>query len=296
MEKNKRLLGIPYIVIVALSSLVLSLVIIIVLHQDVPEVAANIVKNQVIIPPKSIWFVIGEHIATALFILGIWHSIDQLVIRKEFNSEIIEQLNTVKEDLNRSVEQINLQITTAKHDELFGLIETHHDAYQYDLSESIRTSKRFIAIMADGQAWLNRHIDAFRARFLNADLQTTIILIHPDSDQTHVISRKSGMTPELYKQKIYLTIQQLQQAAAGKNQHLRMLGHSLISCHALYITDNLIAFTPYFMSTSRRNPPILLLKNSGENCFYQKLVSDVADLEKESLEILPEKVTPTTGR
>jgi hypothetical protein len=309
---TKKFLGVPFVVIVALGSLVLSLALIILLHGQESSHVSEIVDGKLTIPAKSIWVVIGEHIATALFILGIWHAIDYLFIRKEFNREVIENFQQSQQDLVRRIDDINSQavarfseartdlaknskdlkvhFSTAKHDALFGLVSTHHDANQYDLSLTVRSSENFVGVMADGYSWINRHIEAFRQRFRDPNCKTTIILVHPDSDQIQVISRKIGMSPEMYRQRINAAIHQLR-TVSGDHNNLRILGHSLISCHSLYVADREIILSPYFMSTQRRIPPVFVVKDAGEGSYFQKLSSDIEYLIKESLEItLPEGV------
>lgn len=312
----KKLMGVPFVVIVALAALVASLLLIIFLHSQEPSPVVSITNGQVVLPTKSIWLVIGEHIATALFILGVWHTIDYVMIRKEFNSEIIEhfeesktdlvrridEMNTnaverfgeARRDLSGSVEGLKRHFATAKHDELFGLVSTHHDTNQYDLSPILRRSKDFIAVMADGYSWTSRHVEAFRDRFKNPELRTTVILVHPDSDQIQVISRKIGMSPEMYRQRIHSTIRQLR-SLAGTHKHLRILGHSLISCHSLYIADQEAILSPYFLSTQRRIPPILVVRDAGEGSYYQKIVTDIDFLIKESLDIAQQEQAKLFG-
>lgn len=304
-EPAKRFLGIPYVLIVALGSLVLSLALMLLLFHYEPSATAKITDGEVLLPVKSIWIVIVEHIATALFILGIWHAIDHLLIRREFNSEIMEALGQVKKDLidtmlsfaetealkmealeqgvSNAVSKLEQSLSTARRDQLFGLVSTHHDASTYDLSEEIRSSENFTAVMADGYAWTNRHLDAFRQRFSNPSRTTTIITIHPDSDQLGVVSRKSGLSPEAYRQKILWTARQLREIA-GPGPHLRLRGHSLVSCHALFMTDSEIVLTPYFLSTQRRSSPVLVIKDAGENSFFRRVASDVVHLEQEAVE------------
>lgn len=294
-EKN----GVSLVIIVGLSCLVVSLVLILLLHNEQP--VAVLENNHLILPSKSIWSVIGEHIATALFILGVWHTMDYLLIRKAFNNEIIAHFNGTKEDLTKifhdassilsdGVTELKGHFATASHDALFGLVSTHHDANHYDLSQLIKTSKHFVAVMADGHTWTSRHIEAFRERFKDPNRQTTFILVHPESEQVRVIAHKINDSPDLYRQRIYSTISQLR-ALGGHNGNLRFFGHSLISCHSIYIADEEIVFSPYFLSTQKRSSPIFVIRNAGEGSYFQKLASDIAYLEEESVEIS----LPATG-
>jgi hypothetical protein len=306
-RNDKKILGVSLVLIVALASLVLSLLLILLLHNFDASIAGTLVEGKIKLPAKPISFIIGEHIATALFILGVWHSIEWLFLRREFNSEVISELVATKNSIiseieinnqrislllhdlqgtvDESLTELERQIATANHDQLFGLIGTDGNANTYEMADEIRSSQNLTAVMADGQAWVSRHMDAFRQRLQVPHMTTTVILVHPESDQLDVISRKNGMSRELYKQRILWTVGQLKNIAS-REHNLIVRGHSLVSCHAVFITDSKVIFTPYFLSTQRRASPVLIVQDSGEeDCFYRRMKDDVKFLEKESVAI-----------
>jgi uncharacterized membrane protein len=305
-SQEPRFLGIPFVVIVALGSLVLSLLLIIALHSQESTQAATITNGQVILPTKSIWIVIGEHIATALFILGIWHAIDYIFIRREFNKEIktyfnefkieltnlVSEMNTsiinictgIRADINKNTQEIKANLIIAKRDYAFGLVATYSDVNNFDISTLIKNSTSFTAVMSDGHSWTTRHAEALRQRFRNKKHNTTFIFAHPESDQIPIISRKIGINPESYPQRIYSTIKQLK-SLNHQNVELEILGHFLISPYSLFIADEVIVISPYYISSQRGTPPVIVIKNVGEESYFQKIVADIEFLKNESAKI-----------
>lgn len=305
-NEKRKFLGVPYVFIVAGFALAASLAIIVYLHSIDSTVVVNLKDGKIAFPQRSIWVVILEHVATATFILAVWQTLDYVLIRREFNVEIIEHFEALKTEvlsqtsefkatLTRDLDAAQSQWTsrleeakshfaTAKHDSTFGLVSTYHEASQFGFSSMIERSHRLTAVMADGYSWFSRHTEAFIERFGDPDKQTTFIFVHPNSDLIDVVSRKIGMSPILYRERIYSTIREIRKLA-GKNARVTILGHSLINCHAVYIADGEIVFSPYFLSSQRRIPPVMVLRDAGAGSFFQKLSSDISFLQKESIPI-----------
>lgn len=322
---QKKYFGVSYIVIVALGSIALSLGMIIFLYNFEPKHTIELVNGKALLPTKSIWLIIGEHIATALFILGIWHALDQLLIKREFNEEVINEFNDANELLKSQIvsiinelksqiindnqqiseklkmdfkelstyyrehlEHLGSLIVTAKHDAATGLVSVHHDSNSYNYSNMIETANSLTAVLADGFYWTAQHVDAFINRFQDQAKKTKFILAHPQAEIIEVIARKAGMKPDIYRERIYGTIRHISQLSAGKVD-VKFIGHTLITSHSLFIADREIIYSPYFMSTQRRTPPVFVFKDAGSGSFYQKLVHDINYLEKECAEIkIPE--------
>lgn len=309
-SNKKRFLGVPYIAIIALGSLTLSLAMILTLHYMEPSKTAEIVNGKIVFPSRSIWHIILEHVATGLFILGVWHTADQLLIKKEFNEEIVShfeeansnilqqikesnedstnRFNSAQKMWSERMESIREHFTTARHDTLFGLVSTHHEANQFGYSSMIEESNQLTCVMADGYGWCTNHSESLLKRFESTEKRTTFILVHPQSEMIVVIARKVGMQPNLYRERIYQTIRLLRKLT-GNNDKIVILGHSLITCHAAYLADRTAVFAPYFMSTQRRVPPVITVKDAGTGSFYQKLHNDINFLKTECIPInLPE--------
>jgi hypothetical protein len=295
-EKHRKFLGVPQMLAVSGFALAASVALIYFIHANEITALVKASDGTLTMQAKSIWFVILEHLATALFILGAWHTIDQLIVKKEFKTEIVELMDDVKADLEKHgvvqtarvetrLEGLEQSVKLAKHDTTLGLSETYHNADAFPFSAMIRDTHSLTAVLADGYSWVGRNSEAFMERFADPEKKTTIILVHPDSDIIPVLSRKVGMQPELYRQRIYSTIRELIKLNAGRSK-LKILGHSLINCHSVFIADRREVFSPYFMSTERRSPPIFALKDTGNSSFFGKLSQDVAVLERECSPIL----------
>lgn len=290
-QEDKKYLGLPRLLAVSGFTLALSLLLIILLHGfETPQIVE--VAGRINVLPKSLWLVIGEHVATALFILGAWHTIDQLVVKQEFKKEIVDYIDKVRTDLVASdtaqttliegaLNDMKRCIAVASHDNALGLVQSHHDANNFGYHVMIRDSHNLIAVLADGYSWIGRHAEAFSERFADSEKKTTFIFVHPDSDLIEALSRKVGMQPELYRQRIFATIKLLHELNEGRN-HLEIFGHSLLSCHSVYIADKRAIFSPYFLSTQRRSPPVFELNDSGGQSFFRKLYQDIEVLKRES--------------
>jgi hypothetical protein len=277
-RNHKTFLGLPHFLAVSGFALAISIGLIYFLHSTETT-------------PKSIWHVIGEHFATAFAVLGVWHVIDQLVIKREFRSEIVaamEHLSTTAtktaethlHQLERHIDSLEQSLRVAKHDPVLGLSETFHDVENFSYSQMIRESQNIIAVLGDGYSWVGRHAEALADRFADATKKTTIILVHPESELTAVLARKVGMQKEHFRHKIYSTVRQLKKLNTGKD-NVKIWGHTLINSHSVFIADNKAVFSPYFLSTQRRMPPIFVLRDTGQSSFFSKLKQDVNYLEKE---------------
>lgn len=308
-KEKKKYLGGPYVLIIAGFAIAASLAIIIYLHGLETQIIGEIKDGKLMIPIKPIWPVILEHLATAIFILGVWHTFDHLLIRREFNKEIRNEIEDLGESLKQQsatsetnlasafdvsrkgletrLDEAKSYFSTAKHDAQFGLVSTFHEANHFGFSSMIEESHSLTAVMADGYSWFGRHNEAFLERFKHQKRITTFIFVHPESDLIPVISRKIGMTPGLYKERIYATVREIRKIAG--TAEVTILGHSLINCHSVYLADKEAVYSPYFLSSQRRIPPVIVMKDAGAGSFFQKLTYDIGFLEKEALPIiLPE--------
>ncbi|MBB5206862.1 hypothetical protein [Chiayiivirga flava] len=294
LEKHKKFNGLTAMIAIAGFSMAGSLALILVVHElDAPALdqAGNIVQSA-----RSIWSVILEHIATALAILSIWHVVDQIVVRRELKQELFDfskELKTNAEtladdkakDINSRLDTLEQAVTLARHDAALGLSETFHDVDIFSFREVIKSTHSLTAVLADGHSWVAKYSEELSERFSDHSKKTTFILAHPDSDLIPVLSRKIGMTPELCRQRIYLTVRALTKLKES-NSAVKIRGHSLINCHSVYIADKRAIFSPYFLSTTRRQPPIFVFKDTGGNSFANKLAKDVDVLERESSPIM----------
>lgn len=300
-EKHKKYFGVSRMLAVSGFAVAASLALIIVIHQfDVPQIVRD-TEGRLSVEPKSLWIVIFEHLATALFILGAWHTIEQLVVKREFKEELVtlgtdleesvdEQLSSIKENLN----EIKVNIAVARHDSIIGLAQSYYDPDNFGFQAMIRDTRDLTAVLSDGHSWIGRHAEAFRDRFYDSDKKTTFIFIHPESNLIPVLSQKINMQPDLYRQRIHGAIDELYRLNEGRN-HLEIFGHSLINCHSVYIADKRAIFSPYFLSTHRRSPPIFEFKDTGGRSFFQKLSKDVELLKRESKPIEYNKLYDTAG-
>lgn len=221
------------------------------------------------------YYIIFEHIATALIIAGIWHAINHLFIWKEFICIISRLINLINSDKIEIIRAIN----TARRDTELGLTDAYNDVGDFNFNEFILHPKELTIVLGQGFGWVPHHIDALRLRISDPQKMTKFFFIHPDSKAAELIAKKIQLEKEDYCRKAQATIQILKQEMK-KDSNLLIYGHFSVPHHSVYFADkNSLVITPYFFSHSRRNPPVFVF-NKG--AFVTKVKLDLETLETES--------------
>ncbi len=224
--------------------------------------------------------VIIDHIAAALVIAAVWHTINEFFLKRDFLKIHAEFKNDVNEKLVNMRMILSNEIGSARKDAKLGLIDTFHDVTAFSYSEFIAHPQELTVVLSDGYNWVSTHLDTLRARIQDPAKKTKFFLVHPESSMVQVIALKVGQDPEVYKQKIISTMKVLA-AEIVDGTNLKIFGHFGIIHHALYLGDRL-AVTPYYFSRKKRNPPVFVFEKGS---YVSRVQLDLNDLERESKEL-----------
>lgn len=232
-----------------------------------------------------------NHIAGAMIIAAIWHSINEFFLRKEFLAEIKELLSPLESELFVSKSEIENRISnlktelskeigSARKDTKLGLVDTLHDVAGYSYSDFIMHPRELTIVIRDGYSWVSMNIEALRARLSDPAKKTKVFLTHPDSEMVDIIAKRINLDPASYKSRIVQTVRVLA-AEVVKDTDLVIFGHFGITHHALYLGDRL-AVTPYYLSRKKKNPPLFIFQGGT---FVSQIQKDINELELESMEL-----------
>lgn len=239
-----------------------------------------------------------KHLSTSFLIFGSWSVLEQLLIKKEIQQEMkgfIKIAIEEQEDLyNTQAATIDKELRGIRHsiipfaesDTGLGLIETHSLADFYDYDTMVKESPNLTVVTADAKSWFGHHLPAWRKRFEAGNNHTTFILIHPESKIIPIMNSKIDSLREGdYKSQIENSINQILKVERVPSAELKVFGHKLIPCHAVFITDAYAVLVPFFMSSMRNSSPAFVFRDAGDDSYFFKLRKDIDQLKKESLEI-----------
>lgn len=185
-----------------------------------------------------------------------------------------------REDIRLSVEADGL-----------GLESVLADCDRLDYHEAILDGRQLTVLLNDGRTWVSAHRGQLRRRLQDANKETTVILIHPDSPMLEVLARKGNVDAEMLHSRIMETISMLRSEKAESRGQLEVLGHFLFNPHSLILTEERAISIPYFVSRGGRMVPAFVFKNTGRpDCHYAALQADI-----EALRIDCESLIPSAG-
>lgn len=234
------------------------------------------------------YYIIFEHIATALIIAGIWHTIYQLLIWKEFikiseniTNDFIKQNNNNKEEFIKTVNTIKEEfiktVNIAKRDAKLGLIDTYHDVSAFSFNDFILHPIELTIVLGQGYGWVTNNIESLRSRIQDPRKTTKFFFIHPDSQAAELVANKMLIDKEDYSRRAQATIQLIKKEMQSDSK-VFIYGHRSVPHHAVYLGDRLV-ITPYFFSHEKNNPPVFVFEKGS---FVAKVQKDLNRLEGES--------------
>lgn len=216
---------------------------------------------------------VTEHVATALFIAGVWHCLHEFFVKREF----------IKIH-DRGIERVLDAVATARQDAAIGLISTCNDVKEFSYLPFIDHPAPLTVVLNDGGHWVSDHIDALRKRLSDPLRRTKFLLIHPESSFIEPLCSKIGWEPDEYRNKILKTVRELR-SLGRTHGNIEILGHRTIVYQSLFFSHSDIVMTPYFLSSEKQTPPVLVFRDDGQDSFGAKLKRDIAALEKQSVDI-----------
>lgn len=165
-----------------------------------------------------------------------------------------------------------------------GLVRILPDSDRLDYDRLIEQPRRLIVQLNDGRTWASVHHERLRRRLEDPAKDTTIFLVHPDSEIIPLLARKGSTDPEILRGKIKETLNILREVAGPGN--LEVLGHSLYNPHSLIMGDEDAVVIPYFTSRGSRSIPAFLYRATGGADYFSALESDLESLRVDSEPLL----------
>ena len=220
------------------------------------------------------WATLMNQLSTALLVGGIWTGIYEFFMRNDFVRMNTEQTAAVLD-----------RIRLSEGGESIGLTDVYPDSSIFDFDSLLRDPPTLTILLNDGRTWVSTHSERLRARFSNPALRTTIFLLHPDSPMLQVLARKVGSSQESLRSKIAESIHMLKSLRSESTQ-LEILGHHLFNPHALFLSPDAAALTPYFAARGRRTVPLMRFRDNSPASFVHKLRDDMIDLRNDSESII----------
>jgi len=219
------------------------------------------------------WASLLTQLSTAFLVGGLWTGVYELYMRRDF---------VRIQDENR--DELLDKISLAETEESLGFSRICPDANTYDYTHLIEDSPSLHLVLNDGRTWVSNHSDALRRRFQAPGLETTVFLLHPDSQMLDVLAVKVNSTRQKLREKIGETVKMLRELV-GDETKLRVLGHYLYNPHAVFVGQEVAVVTLYFTSRGRKSVPALVFEDRDQPCFYRKLKEDIMDLEHDADDI-----------
>ncbi len=244
--------------VLSLIALIISLILLIVLSL---EVIQQIEYTWI---PRLI-----ETIASTLMVAGTIGLLFQSIALNEIMA-IIERHFTIFKGINE-----------------VGLNEIHANDGDFSFEQMLLYSHHLIIVINDGRRWVGRHSDLLRKRMMTPNYKTTFIFQHPQSDMIKILANKTDHPIVYIQEKIEGTVKELHSFQRDKTHELKTYGHHFYNVYALFLSDDLAAFTPYYIAPGRYNVPIFAFHKKGCDSHYQMLHQDAHNLVKLSQELLP---------
>jgi len=220
------------------------------------------------------WKTFLNTISTALIVSGVWTSINQYFLRKDFIS--LHNSHT-----DRIIEKIDFSRVSRE----IGINRLFSTADKYDYKNLILNSEKLTIVLNDGRTWLNWNLESMQARFNDETKETVFIFLHPNSDFLEIMAHKVSSTRDVLKTKVVETIKMLNSIKTEKT-NLAIFGHHFYNSHSVFLTEDIAVMTPYTISRARKVPIVFeFLENTDLNCYYNKIKDDIHVLLQDSEDI-----------
>lgn len=227
--------------------------------------------------------------------LGVWTHFHSSSITRVVQSTIKSSVGTAFENksepsLQTAIGQIvaeSIQRVLIETGELarehgkLGLAEVYTECMDVDYGALISDSAQLTIVLNDGRTWISTHRERLRKRLADANKETTVFLVHPNSPFIEVLARKGSKDAHAISARIMETVEVLEEIC-GLETRLTILGHYLFNPQAVVVGDSQAVTTPFFFSRGGRNIPAFKFKDSGEGCYFRALIEDLNRLRMDS--------------
>lgn len=234
---------------------------------------------------QSLWKLLMEQLSTAFIIGSFTGILYEYFMRKEFISSTQEQTKILhegicklSEEAKQRAEKITDYFSGHVEQKEIGLTHCYKEVDRFDFAGIIEEAPELIVVLNDGRTWVGNYFQRFQNRFSDQNKKTTFVLLHPESDALKLQAFKVGGDAMSIKMKISETIREIKKANKNNNNNVFILGHKFYSTLSVFVTDRVAIVTPYFVSKVRQTPPVFVFERTSQDCFYNKLRTDVGSL------------------
>jgi hypothetical protein len=264
-EKKRNYMRWPALITI-LSGLVLSLMLLV--------VAQNLDPQRV----QPVWLKsLLEQIASTIMVAATVGLLFEWLTRKE--------IMTMMDETRKS---ISAQVRTLRSLEELGLVDAYLDASTYSYHDLILSSHELTVVLNDGRSWVGRNVEHLRTRLLIPNYRTTFVFQHPESEMLEeVLSKKCAQPADFLRQKILDTIRELRSIEKAEGHDLKIMGHFFFNVHSLFITEEYLIMTPYYISPGRNTVAAYFFEKRGQSSQYQRIYNDIQQLIRVSTSLEP---------
>lgn len=234
---------------------------------------------------KSVIHLIAEHLSMALVIAGMWHAINELIIKRHMLNFISnsfsgfnEKFDQMKIDFGKNKDEIINSISNARKDSKLGLIDTYHDVASFSFSDFISHPEELTIVLGDGMTWISNHIEPLRERLSNPTKRTKIFLMSPDSPALISVAKKMGKAVPATQERVNISIKMIESEITNSSR-IKIILHDSVPHHSIFLGDRLLLST-YFFHKKKRNPPLFVFEKGS---FVSKVQADLNELEGDSV-------------
>ncbi len=208
-----------------------------------------------------------DQIATTLLIgggLGILHK----AIVDRVNDERLRSLFKIHDSVERA-----------------GLREIRLDSSEFSYNSFLQDYDRFSFILNDGLRWIGNHAVKLKERLSRPGTQTDFFVTDPEGRFLPALAHKTGVPEGDLKKKIDDAVMRLKDLyeKSEKKGGLRIYFLKNFPTHSIFITEKILAVSPYQLSSGRTNPPIFYYeRDSHSGCLHEIYSRDFENLRSES--------------
>ena len=215
--------------------------------------------------------------APVLAIGGLLQLGYEFLLRRELIKEFEKSVRAVIHELHQIRSDIDNRINLSHALSEVGLCEVGPRESHFDYSDMIKTSKKLYFVFNDGRTWFSNHEYDLHARAGRSDVETHIVLAHPESVFINSLAIKVDQTPEELQQKIRETVRMISRINWGENR-IHIYGHMMPTAYSLIMNEDRAVFVPYPVSTKADRVPCFIFSSVGADGFYGVLRRDIDNL------------------
>ena len=215
--------------------------------------------------------------APVLAIGGLLQLGYEFLLRRELIKEFEKSVKIVIHELHQIRSDIDSRINLSRALTEVGLSEVGARESHFDYSEMIKSSKKLYFVFNDGRTWFSNHEYDLHARAQKGDVDTHIVLAHPESTFINSLAVKVDQSAEELQQKIRETVRMISRISWGDGR-IHVYGHMMPTAYSLIMNEERAVFVPYPVSTKADRVPCFIFSAGATDGFYGVLRRDIDNL------------------